>query len=115
MAQAKFVSSKRISDYADQYHANQLKLTALRKEIRELETEQDQIARHLRKQGNTNFRFNGSDQYVKQVTFVHVERFIIDNDAVRKLLKAKTPYKDTSYDSVKVDWVYETKQSRSSR
>lgn len=112
MATSKFVSAKRVTDYANQYHKNQLKIAALRKELRELDQEQEQLGRYLQKQVGTNFQFNGDDDYLKQLTIQTVERFVIDNDQVRKLLKKRTPYKDVSYKVMKVDYVYETKKPR---
>jgi predicted metal-dependent phosphoesterase TrpH len=108
MATMKFISSKTISSYADEYHANQMRLAELRAEQKELESTQEKLARHLLKQSVAgNFRFNSADGYIKQLKRTHVEKFVIDNEKVRQMLKKKTPYKELAYDILRIDWMYE--------
>lgn len=103
----KFVMAKTASDHADRLHEVQRKLAKLNPEVRALETEERQLKAFLIKHGHgESFKFNSSDGYEKVLKVSHVEMFMLDQEAARKLLKKRTPYKDCSYDRVKVDWVY---------
>jgi hypothetical protein len=54
-----------------------------------------------------SFFFVGADGYQKRVRVTHASRLILDQEACRKLLKSRTPYKTSTWSTMNVDWVYE--------
>lgn len=104
----KFVSAQKPSDYAYRLFEVQQELAILHKKVRALEVEQKQLTSWLLKYAKGNsFGFDGP-RYQMWVKITNHQRMILDQDKVRKLLKSKTPYTESTWITVKVDYQYTT-------
>jgi len=104
----KFVSAAKPANYADRLHEIQQQLRKLEKQVKALRTEEKHIARFLSKYTKgASFTYDAADGYVKIVRINDVERLILDQAKVLKLLRNRTPYAKSSWTTVKVDWRYE--------
>lgn len=104
----KFVSAAKPTDYADQLHDVQRQLAKLMPKIKALEAEEKHLQNYLmRYSKGESFLFVGADGYQKKFKVAHHSRMILDQAAVQRMLKSRTPYATSTWDSVKVDWVYE--------
>lgn len=107
MAKLKFVSDKQPRDHAERLFKLQAEIAKKKAELAVIVKEATQLEAYLlRVNKGKSFTYDGP-LYQKVVKISHHERMIIDNDAVKKMLKARTPYKDCGYDTVKIDFVYE--------
>lgn len=103
----KFVSAKKPSDYANRLMEIQEKLAKLKKRVTSLEKEAKQLTKFLiAYNGQKSFAYDGPD-YQMVVRISTHSRMILDQEKVMKLLKTKTPYKESSWTSCKVDFNYE--------
>lgn len=108
MARHKFVSAKKPTDFADQLHKAQIKIAKLRAEVKSLEVEAGHLETYLLKYSEgRSFVYESSDGYNKVFKVSNHTRLILDQEKVQKLLKSRTPYKPSSWTSIKVDWQYE--------
>jgi len=103
----KFVSDKTVGTYVDRLHALQEKIAKKRTELRTMEKEAEQLQDFMLKQARgKSFECVGK-VYRKVVTIGSSKRMILDQEECKKLLKARTPYKESAVRSIKVDYVYE--------
>ena len=103
----KFVSAVKPCDYADQLHDVQAKIQKLKAELKILDEQQKSLVTYLVKYSKgASFSYNAADGYQKVVTISEHERQILDQEKVRKLLKNKTPYMQSTWSTAKIDWVY---------
>ena len=106
----RFVSDKQPKDYAERLHKIQDRAEVLRAELRDLDKEAAQLKDYLLKVGKgRSFEFNGK-LYLKQFTVQRSTRMILDQEAVQKMLKSKTPYKPSEIVKIKVDYVYKEEE-----
>lgn len=102
----KFVSAQKPSDYAYRLFEVQQELLRLQKKVKALEVEQRQLTSYLLKYAKGNsFGFDGP-AYQMVVKIQAHSRMILDQEKVRKLLKSKTPYTESSWTTLKVDYQY---------
>lgn len=102
----KFVSAQKPTDYANRLHKLQQEITARKKELKLLEAEAHQLEVFLvRYAGSKSFVYDGPRYQMKVSISVHT-RMILDQEQTMKLLKKKTPYKESSWTTCKVDYVY---------
>lgn len=108
MSRSKFVSAEKPRDHAETLHATQLRIEKLEKELKELRTTEKHLQAYLLRVGKgQSFQFNGDDGFVKIVKVGNHSRFILDQAKVKKMLKARTPYTTSAWQTVRVDWVRE--------
>ena len=106
----RFVSEKQPKDYAERLHKIQDRAEKLRAELRDLDKEAAQLKTYLLKVGKgRSFEFNGA-LYLKQFTVQRSTRMVMDQEAVQKMLKSKTPYKPAEVVKIKVDYVYKEEE-----
>jgi len=107
MAKLKFVPEKGPRDHALKLAKLQQMIAKRREKLRELEKEADQLERYLlRVNRGKSFEFNGP-LYKQCVLITHPSRRILDQDECRRLLKSRTPYRETKSTKVEIDYVYE--------
>jgi hypothetical protein len=107
----KFLNGKRVVDYANELHTIKKRQRELREEFRTLRAQGEAIEEFLyRRSGGENFRFNGDDDYVKELDFVPRSREDIDDAAVRRIfarLNKKVPVKSSEWIEIKIRYVTE--------
>lgn len=102
----KFVSAKKPSDHAFRLYEIQQKLRRLEIRRKELEIEERQLERYLQKIGKgQSFVFDGPEYQMVCKISEHT-RMILDQEKCRMLLKKRTPYTQSEWTTVKIDYVY---------
>ena len=105
---AKFVSAQKPPDHADRLHEVQREIALLEAKLKVLESEEKHLTNYLvRFSKHEPFNYNSKDGYKKVVKIAAHSRMILDQPRVRKLLKNRTPYTESTWQTCKVDWVYE--------
>lgn len=103
----RFVSAAKPTEYADRLHEIQLLLSVRKVEVAALEEEKEALCRYLlRVSKGKSFEYDGI-KYRKVVKIRHNSRMILDQAKVLKLLRNKTPYVKSTWDTISVDFVYE--------
>jgi hypothetical protein len=103
----RFVSAVKPAEYADRLHEIQQVLSVKKAELAALEEEKDALCRYLlRVSKGKSFEYDGV-KYRKIVKIRHNSRMILDQAKVLKLLRNKTPYVKSTWNTISVDFVYE--------
>lgn len=107
MARLKFVSAKEPADHALKLFKVQQKAAKLRKELAILDAQEKSLVRYLVKVGKgQSFAFDGP-KYQMVTKISEHSRMILDQEACKRLLKGKTPYCESTWTTVKIDYLYE--------
>lgn len=102
----KFISTKKVVDYANDLARVQARKTELREELKNLDTEEESLIAFLntRSKGET-FQFNGEDNYLMVLEFAERTRKILDQKKARlRLLEAglKVPVRTSTWTAAEV-------------
>jgi hypothetical protein len=107
----KFVSSKKVSDYAFELHKLQQEQHKLAARMRQIKTEAQAIEEFLEaKTAGENFRFADPKDFLMELDFVPCSRQDINGDAVRRFyakMGKKVPMKTSTWTNVRVGYVSE--------
>ena len=107
----KFISQKKVVDYANELHAIKKRKRELREEFRGLKAQEEALEEFLyNRTGGENFRFNGDDDFVKELDFHERSREDINDAAVRRIfarLGQKLPLKKSEWVETRIKYVTE--------
>lgn len=107
----KFLNGKKVVDYANELHQIKKRKRELREEFRSLRAQEDGLEEFLyARSGGENFRFNGDDDYIKELDFVPRSREDINDMAVRRIfarLGRAVPTKTSEWIETKIRYVTE--------
>jgi len=107
----KFVSSKKISDYAFELHKLQEEQAKLTARLREIKTEAQSLEEFLEaKVAGENFQFADPHDFLMELDFVPGSRMDINGEAVRRFyakMGKKVPMKQSAWTNVRVKYVSE--------
>lgn len=107
----KFLNGKKVVDYANELHMIKKRKRELREEFRTLRSQEEALEEFLyARSGGENFRFNGDDDFVKELDFVPRSREDIDDAAVRRIfarINKKVPVKLSEWIETKIRYVTE--------
>jgi glutathione S-transferase len=107
----KFVSSKKVTDYALELHKLQNEQAKLQARMREIKAEAEALEEFLEaKLAGENFQFADRRNHLMELDFIPCSRKDIDGDAVRRFyakLGKKVPIKESTWTNVRVKYVTE--------